>query len=106
VNSYLEKRSKPRVACSYPAIVEGLDNQGTKYSDSAKLVNLSASGLFMRANRYVENGEKLAVTIYLANKPIDEETPKLATNGIVVRTEFQDDGTYGIAVKFYRYRFR
>jgi hypothetical protein len=100
-----DRRIKPRILCDYPAIIEGYEDDGNKYNIDAKLANLSASGLFMRANRIIENGSKLSVTILLTSALIDIDTPKLATNGIVVRTEQQIDGTCGIAVKFNNYRF-
>ena len=101
-----DRRIKPRISCDYPAIVMGYDNQGEKYIDNATLANLSASGLFMWANRYIENGSKLTVTVRLCNALLsDDETPQLATNGIVVRTEPQTNGTCGIAIKFNHYRF-
>jgi hypothetical protein len=100
-----DRRVKPRIDCDYPAIVVGLDVDGTKFNDQAKLANLSASGLFMLTHRYVENGSKLSVTILLSNSSIDIDAPKLATNGIVVRTEPKLDGTCGIAIKFSQYRF-
>jgi len=85
----------------------GYDDQGKKYIDNATLANLSASGLYMWANRYIENGSKLNVTVQLCNALLnDEETPQLATNGIVVRTEPQTNGTCGVAVKFNHYRFK
>ncbi|MFZ0535002.1 MAG: PilZ domain-containing protein [Anaerolineales bacterium] len=100
-----DRRVKPRIDCDYPAIIKGYDVDGTKFNDRAKLANLSASGLFMMANRYVENGSRLSVTVLLSNSLIDKDAPKLATNGIVVRTEPQTNGTCGIAIKFYQYRF-
>jgi hypothetical protein len=45
------------------------------------------------------------VTVHLSDLVFDAEAPKLATNGIVVRTESQADGSYGVAVKFQNYRF-
>jgi hypothetical protein len=100
-----DRRIKPRITCDYPAIIEGYDGEGNKYNENAKLANLSASGLLMRANRIIENGTKLSVTILLTSALTDLDTPKLATNGIVVRTEPQIDGTCGIAIKFNNYRF-
>jgi hypothetical protein len=100
-----DRRVKPRIKCDYPAIIEGMDATGKKYTDHAKLDNLSASGLYMLANNYVENGSKLSVTVLLSYSSVDEEPPKLSTNGIVIRTEPQTNGTFGIAVKFYKYRF-
>ena len=105
MNITQDRRIKPRVSCDYPVIIEGYDDAGKKYNENAKLANLSASGLFMKANRNIENGSKLSVTILLTSELIDPDTPKLATNGIVVRTEPQIDGTCGVAIKFNNYRF-
>lgn len=100
-----DRRAKPRINCDYPAIVEGYDVDGSIYNDQAKLVNLSASGLFMLLNRDLVAGSKLSVTVHLCSSLVDANTPKIATNGIVVRSEHQSNGTHGIAVKFYHYRF-
>jgi hypothetical protein len=100
-----DRRIKPRVICDYPAIIKGYDGYGNKYKENAKLANLSASGLYMKANRTIENGSILSVTILLTSTLIEKDTPKIATNGIVVRIEPQVDGTCGVAVKFNHYRF-
>ena len=101
-----DRRAKPRVSCDYPAIIEGIDIDGAKFNDQVKLCNLSATGLYTLANRYVENGSQITVTIQLCNSFINEDAPKLSTSGIVVRTEPQQNGTYGVAVKFHHYRFQ
>lgn len=100
-----DRRIKPRIECDYPVIVEGLDDEGTKYNEHAKLANLSASGLFMLANRFIKNGTKLSITVLLTNTYDDSEAPRLATSGVVVRTEPKMDGICGVAVKFVHYRF-
>jgi hypothetical protein len=100
-----DRRVKPRISCDYPAIIEGYEVDGAKYNDHAKLANLSASGLYLLADRNIENGSKLSVTVLLSNTFTDIDAPKLSTNGIVVRTEPQINGTCGIAVKFFNYRF-
>jgi len=100
-----DRRIKPRVICDYPVIIVGYDGTGNKYKENAKLANLSASGLYMKANRYIDNGTKLSVTVLLTSAFTEKDTPKIATNGIVVRTEPQIDGSCGIAVKFNSYRF-
>ena len=76
-----------------------------KFNENGRLANLSASGLFMLADCNIENGAKLAVTILLSSTSLDTDTPKIATSGIVVRTEPKKDGTCGIAVKFNNYKF-
>ena len=100
-----DRRIKPRIECDYPAIIEGCDGNGSKYSDHAKLANLSASGLFMLATRVIENGSKLSVTVLLSSSFDDEDATRLATNGVVVRTELKANGMHGVAVKFSHYRF-
>lgn len=100
-----DRRQKPRIDCDYPAIIEGSNGDGNKYSDQAKLANLSASGLFMLASRYITNGSKLSVTVLLSSSFDDSEAPRLATSGVVVRTETKTEGICGIAVKFTHYRF-
>ena len=101
-----DRRVKPRVECDYPAVIEGTDTQGNKYEDHAKLANLSASGLYMWVNRNIEPGTKLSVIVLFSTMAVNTDTPKLATSGIVVRTEPQNDGSCGVAVKFANYRFQ
>jgi len=100
-----DRRIKPRINCDYPAIIEGIDVDGNKFNDHGRLSNLSASGLFMFANRRIEYGSKLSVTIILSNSPEDMDAPKLATNGTVVRIESQVNETRSIAIKFNKYKF-
>ena len=101
-----ERRIKPRVTCDYPAIIEGHDENGNKYNDYAQLANLSASGLYLKANKRIDIGSQLSVTIILTSSQIDNDTPRIGTNGIVVRADPQLDGTCGIALKFNGYRFK
>lgn len=61
--------------------------------------------MYMKADRKIESGSTLSVTMLLTSAFIDKDTPKIATNGIVVRTEPQIDGSCGIAVKFNSYKF-
>ncbi len=100
-----DRRIKPRIECDYPAIIEGVDGDGAKYNDDARLANLSASGLFMLAGRHIENGTKLSVTVVLSTSGENGDIPRLATSGTVVRTEPKPNGVYGIAIKFNHYRF-
>ena len=106
MDTTLDRRVKPRIECDYLAFVEGSNGGSNKYHDQAKLVNLSASGLFMLVNREAVNGSKVSVTIHLANSSSTPDAPKLVMNGIVVRTEPRTDGMCGMAVKFQNYRFR
>jgi hypothetical protein len=105
MSTFSEQRSKPRVACDYQAIVVGTDQKGKAYKENATLANLSAGGLYMWVNRVIERDSSLSVTVVLSSNLVDIETSKLATKGIVVRTEPQANGICGVAVKFSQYRF-
>jgi hypothetical protein len=100
-----DRRAKPRIDSKYLASVVGINGQGLEYRDDGRLENLSASGLFMLVNRNIEYGSKLSVTIHLSDLILDPDAPRLAANGIVVRTEPQMDGSCGVAIKFQNYRF-
>jgi hypothetical protein len=100
-----ERRIKPRFDCDYQAIVKGINHQGNAYKENAKLVNLSAGGLYIWVNRDIGHNSTLSVTVLLSSTLIDTDTSKLVTKGIVVRTKPQANGTCGVAVKFSHYRF-
>ncbi len=100
-----ERRIKPRVLCDYPVIIEGNDVLGGRYNEHAILANLSASGLYLKAYLKAKKDTELFVTVLLSHELINEDTPRLVTSGIVVRSEPQLDGTYGIAIQFTHYRF-
>ncbi len=100
-----ERRNKPRINCDYPAIVQGRDPRGKRFEEETRLKNLSASGLYLLIHHPVEHGDRLSVIVCLSSTPIEDTTPKIVASGIVVRTEPQPDGAFGVAVKFHRYRF-
>jgi c-di-GMP-binding flagellar brake protein YcgR len=101
----IERRRKPRINCQYSATVHGQDAKGKKFEDSAKLANLSATGLFMWINSDIQQGQKIFVIVRLNSELVKEATPRIATNGVVTRIEPQPDGVMGVAIKFQRYRF-
>jgi hypothetical protein len=105
MHTTLDRRVKPRIKCDFLAVVEDPNINGTNYQDHGKLVNLSASGLFMLVNRDIEMGQNFFVTIHLVNSLNNTDSPRLATNGIVVRTEPRTADICGIAIKFQDYRF-
>jgi len=100
-----DRRVKPRIACEYQAVVEGMNGEGKRYQNQAVLTNLSSCGLFLITNRQIAIGSRISVTIQLANSTINPDAPKLVINGIVIRTEPRGEGTCGVAVKFSNYRF-
>ncbi len=101
-----ERRAKPRIDCDYQALIQGNISNGKGYQDTGRLVNMSASGLYLLINQQICQGSKLAVIIFLSEPTKDTEVPMLVANGIVVRSEPKPDGLCGIAVKFHHYRFQ
>ena len=106
MNISQEKQAKPQIACDYPAIVEGTNEDGSRYRKNACLANLSASGLYMIIDRRVEKGAELSITIFLSNEIDNTDTLKIVTRGIVVDSEQIADGSCGIEFKFTAYRFK
>jgi hypothetical protein len=103
-NVVTERRSKPRIKCAYPALVHGCSIDGKKFEENATAINLSASGVYILVFRYLQNGQDLSVKIAFPTGSLERGTSKLATTGVVVRTEFLE-GFMGVAIRFTQYRF-
>ncbi len=104
-NSMPERREKPRMTCAYPALVRGLSLMGEKFEETATVLNLSASGVYVLFNRFIEKGQDLSVKIAFPTGSLEWGSSKLATSGVVVRTEALSDGVLGIGIMFQHYRF-
>jgi hypothetical protein len=101
-----ERRQKPRVKCSYPALLRVHPKRGGRHEARAVLANFSASGMYFYTRQPVELGEKVFVSVRLSTAPIaGEAPPRLAVYGKVVRIEPKVDGTYGVAIRLNRHRF-
>ena len=100
-----ERRSKPRLKCAYAAIVRGSTENGKKFEENATVLNLSAAGIYVVLPRSIQEGQELAVKIAFPTGSLERGPSKLATNGVVVRTEDFSEGVLGIAVNFQHYRF-
>jgi hypothetical protein len=104
-NMLPERRGKPRMQCAYHALVNGHSHNGTKFEENGTVLNLSASGAYLLLNHSIEDGQDLSVRIAFPTGSLEWGSSKLATNGIVVRTENLSEGVIGIAVMFQHYRF-
>lgn len=100
-----ERRTKFRIICDYPAVVKGYDSQGQKFAEKARVINLSTCGIFVVTKRSIQNETEVYVKIALPTGSLEWGTSKLLTSGIVIRNEFQSDGSVGLAIKFQRYKF-
>jgi hypothetical protein len=101
-----ERRCKPRVNCSYPAVVRAERSNGIHHETPAVLSNMSASGMYLRLNCCIAPGSPVNLKVRLSTAPLGESNPPIiAASGKVVRSELLKDGTYGIGIQLNRYRF-
>lgn len=104
--NFIERRDKTRITCNCLAVVSGQDQQGEKFEEVARVLNLSASGAYLLLEQPVITGGQVHMQIALPIGTPDQETSnRLMTDGIVVRGELHGTGENGIAVRFQRYRF-
>jgi hypothetical protein len=104
-SSIPERRGKPRMECAYPATVRGYSLDEKKFEENATVINLSASGIYVLLNRFINKGQDLSVKIAFPTGSLEWGSSKMATKGVVVRTEALSEGVLGIAIKFQRRRF-
>jgi hypothetical protein len=101
----IERRGKPRMKCAYPAMVLGHSQDRKKWEENATVLNLSASGVYLLLNRFIQKGQDLTIKIGFPTGSLEWGSSKLTSNGVVVRTETLSEGILGIAILFQSYRF-
>lgn len=106
VHSGVDRRRHPRLYEPFPAMVSGVDTGGTAFRIKTELNNFSAGGLGVRLMQCVASGAKLFAIVRISTA-VDPEAPaaRVAVRGVVVRTEPQPDGLWGVGVQFRRHRF-
>ncbi len=101
-----DRRTKPRLDCSYPALLRQRLVGGNTIESLATISNISASGMYLRTQHYVPRGQTLFIMARLSNQTSEKaEVPSLAATARVVRVEPKPDGSYGLAICMQRYRF-
>ncbi len=103
----VERRSKPRIICSCPAIIQGWNICGLKFRTSATVTNMSATGLCLDAQSEIPLGKVLFVMFrFSSTKPLNMEKASLiAVFGNVVRSTPCTQGRREIIVKIRSNRF-
>jgi hypothetical protein len=103
----MERRAKPRIDCSYPAIVQGWDAGGQKFRTNAILTNLSASGLCLVLKSEVQPGNDLFVLFRCSSTgPLGKDkAPLIAVDGNIIRSSRPLPGMHTVALKIRRNRF-
>ena len=99
-----DRRINGRVVIPYPARFFGVDIDGRFFKETTHVENISACGVYMRLKKGVRLMSRVGVAVRLSYGPTTEPALRLATRGIVVRTEVLTDGTFGVAIEFLRRR--
>jgi hypothetical protein len=100
-----ERRRQERIHEPLPVVVRAADANGEAFELHIVLDNFSAGGLYLRLERRLEPGTKVFAVARLSTAPPEVPAPRVAIRGVVLRSEPQPDGTFGIAVRFTRHRF-
>lgn len=101
-----ERRSKPRTDIPFPAKVRGVDANGESFEMESVLDNFSASGLYLRMARSLNEGAELLVLVQLPAASVDNaEASQIEARGVILRAEPQADGACGVAVGFTSHKF-
>jgi hypothetical protein len=100
-----ERRKTPRTYRPLPVRVQGVDRSGQSFETDTLVENMSSSGFYLLLPQNVEEGAKL-LTALRFSKAGSRQVPGLGVMacGIVVRTEYQHDGRYGLAVAIKHHR--
>jgi hypothetical protein len=101
-----ERRRQPRLYAPFAVWLRSVDADGEPFESDAVLDDFSASGLYVRLTRRVEPGAKFFAVVRIATGPPSGTlVPRVAVRGVVIHTEPQPDGRYGVGVQFTRHRF-
>jgi hypothetical protein len=103
----MEQRSKPRINCLYPAIVQGMDAGGRKFRTNATLINMSATGLHLVFTTEVRPHKALFVLFRCSSTgPLGKgKAPLIAVEGSIVRSRLLLQGGQSVALKISHNRF-
>jgi len=101
-----KRRRQPRLYAPLAVRLRSVDAAGEAFESDAVLDNFSAGGLYVRLTRCVEPGTKVFAVVRIApGPPSGTPGPRVAMRGVVLRTEPQPDGQYGLGGRFTQHRF-
>jgi hypothetical protein len=98
-------RRHERIYEPFPVTIRSVDASGEAFESHTVLDNFSASGFYVRLKRRVRSGAKLFAIVHVPMSPPEMPATRVAVRGEVLRVEPQPGGTWGVAVRFTRYRF-
>ena len=98
----IERRAQPRIYRPFPTRVCGITSDGEAFEIDTVVDNLSASGSYLRIGLPLEMGATVLLRVRLCRD--GASGPIADIQGVVVRTEPQPEGVFGIALSFRHYR--
>ena len=101
----IERRSVPRIATPFPAMLRGVNQAGDWFRIDTVLDNFSAAGLYLRLVLPIEPGATMFVVVRFTIGPAARPAaPGVAARAVVVWAE-RRGGAWGVAMKFTHRRF-
>jgi hypothetical protein len=82
-----------------------MDTDGKAWKEDALVDNVSAGGLYLKIHHALPKDSTISIAVRLSITPPRKfSVLRLGARGVVLRTDPQDDGTYGVALEFSRRR--
>lgn len=98
-----DRRAKSRIRESFPAKMRGIAAGGETVTGHCVVDNMSATGLYARAQHELSVGSDLELIVQLF---VEEETGStVEATGKIVRVERLRDGSHGFAMVIRRHKF-
>jgi hypothetical protein len=92
-----ERRRHVRIYSPFPAVVDGLNEEGKTFRVSTVLDDISAGGLYMRLMERVREGAEVSVTVRLS--AVTDRGMVVRLKGDVLRAERKPGGALGVAMR-------
>jgi hypothetical protein len=100
-----ERRRKPRIYYPIPIKIRTRECCGERIEFDAFVDNFSAIGFSAHASKECRPGQKLFFIIKIPSSGKDPQATTVAAQGIVLRSEMQNNGSYMFASTVDRHRF-
>jgi len=98
----LERRAKPRVSGAFRITVSGIDVAGEHFELDCVLDNISATGLYLRIPRELEQGSELRLLVNFSAGPSGGASAVI--RGVVLRSDRDGSRGRGLAVAITDYK--
>ena len=98
-----ERRAKPRLGAPFPSRAWGIDAAGKAFELDCVLDNLSSRGVYLRLPRQMRSGDELSLVVTFVNG--SDSGARALLRCVILRTDPQVDGRFGIAAAIVKHQF-